>query len=80
MVLPRALVSPQRTVWAADLVEDAVSLRCVLAVFDSTGSGNAIRAGVRLQEEPRRLQQETSLIQNCQCTIGIATGRWRSTT
>ncbi|WP_143261719.1 adenylate/guanylate cyclase domain-containing protein [Allokutzneria sp. NRRL B-24872] len=46
----------------------------VLAMFDAAGSGNAIRAGIRLQEQLRRLQQETSLIQNCQCTVGIATG------
>ncbi|MCP3802040.1 adenylate/guanylate cyclase domain-containing protein [Allokutzneria sp. A3M-2-11 16] len=47
----------------------------VLAVFDAASSGNAIRAGIRLQEQLHRLQVATSLIQNCQCTVGIATGR-----
>nr|BFE99408.1 hypothetical protein GCM10020241_10840 [Streptoalloteichus tenebrarius] len=47
----------------------------VLAVFDDSGSANAIRSGIALQEELRRLQQETTLIQNCQCTVGIATGK-----
>ncbi|SHF14969.1 adenylate/guanylate cyclase domain-containing protein [Streptoalloteichus hindustanus] len=47
----------------------------VLAVFDDTGSASAIRSGIALQEELRRLQQETTLIQNCQCTVGISTGK-----